>query len=145
MGDRDAGRSGATAVGTKRKWFTVAEANRTLPLISRIVSDIVGQYARLQRLQARRRADSSPRDAAGAEECGPDESPAVQRLNDLIGELSRIGCRLKDVQAGLVDFPGRRNGRAILLCWKPNETRLSYWHEVYAGFAGRRPIDEACE
>ena len=145
MDDCEADQSHAATVRTKRRRFTVEEADRTLPLITRIVGDIVGQYAQLDRLQTRRKAALGRADRAAAEKLLGEASLAVERLNDLIAELGRIGCQLKDFRDGQVDFPARRNSREVMLCWKLGETRLSYWHEVYAGFAGRRPIDEACE
>jgi len=144
MDECDADRSRGAVVETKERRFKVAEANRTLPLVRRIVADVVDQYAYLQRLgtppETRPRPDS---DAAG--ELSRHASGAVDRLNGLIGELAAIGCQVKDLQAGLVDFPGRRDGRKVLLCWKPGEARIMYWHEPHAGFSGRRPIDQACE
>jgi hypothetical protein len=41
-----------------------------------------------------------------------------------------------------VDFLGQRNGREIYLCWHYGEEDIAYWHELNAGFAGRRPVDE---
>ncbi|MHC4611931.1 MAG: DUF2203 domain-containing protein, partial [Planctomycetota bacterium] len=139
MSDCEADRSRAVTVESKHRRFTVAEADRTLPLVSRIVSDIVDNYAHLQHLQAQRKAASKRTDRAAADELGEQGSRAVERLNDLIGELADVGCRLKDLQAGLVDFPARRNSRDIMLCWKLGEPRLAYWHDMDAGFASRRP------
>jgi hypothetical protein len=132
-------------VEARPAWFTVEQANRTLPLVSRIVSDIVRHYRELSRLQNKRTAllDQGHRTAAkGIERRG---SMVVGRLNELIDELGTVGCELKDVQAGLVDFRGRRDGRDILFCWKLGEPQVRWWHEVLAGTAGRRPIDKACE
>ena len=145
MKDGDTAASAAPAVGVRRRWFTVEQANRALPLVGRIAGDVVAQHEELGRLQKARSAlgQTGPR-----EQIEPIEQRAgevVARLNDLIDELGRIGCDLKDLQSGLVDFPGRRNGKGILLCWKPGERRVEYWHEANAGFAGRRPVDEACE
>ena len=53
--------------------------------------------------------------------------------------------RLKNLEVGLVDFPGRRNSRQVMLCWKLGEPEVGYWHDTKGGFANRRPIDEACE
>ena len=40
-------------VGKKRKYFTVEEANKALPLVKMIVSDIVRQYRVVEDLQQR--------------------------------------------------------------------------------------------
>lgn len=150
MDGRYAARSGTAAVGAKRGWFTVEGANRTLPLVSRIVADVVARHQELELL--RRTAKTAQHDEHGAstrqadaQDLETQASLIVNGLNDLIAELERIGCDLKDLQSGMVDFPARRNGQEILLCWQPGEPEIRYWHEPHAGYAGRRPIDQACE
>ena len=51
------------------------------------------------------------------------------------------GVELKDYFAGLVDFPSRREGRVVYLCWRFGEPAVAYWHELEAGFAGRQKLD----
>jgi len=54
--------------------------------------------------------------------------------------LEDMGCIVKDLDIGLVDFYSRFEGKEILLCWKLGEKGIKYWHDVEAGYAGRRPI-----
>jgi len=42
---------------------------------------------------------------------------------------------------GLIDFVGLRDGREVYLCWKYGEDSIQFWHEIEAGFQGRRLID----
>ncbi len=65
---------------------------------------------------------------------------AVARLEALVDELSTVGVELKDYQAGLIDFVGRHDGRDVYLCWKLGEERITHWHEISAGFSGRKPV-----
>lgn len=58
--------------------------------------------------------------------------------SDYAAELDRIGCELKDPIIGLVDFPARLEDRVVYLCWKLGEDTIDHWHEIHAGFAGRR-------
>ena len=57
-----------------------------------------------------------------------------------VGEPEGIGCEVKDVQTGLVDFRAMRDGRAVYLCWRLGEEDIAFWHELDAGFAGRQPL-----
>jgi len=57
-------------------------------------------------------------------------------------DLESIGCVLKDVEQGLVDFFSSFEGRDIFLCWKVGENEIRYWHEIHSGFKGRQPIIE---
>jgi hypothetical protein len=52
------------------------------------------------------------------------------------------GVQIKDIDTGLVDFPGRLNGRDVLLCWKMGEETIEYYHSPEDGFAGRKRIEE---
>jgi hypothetical protein len=54
-----------------------------------------------------------------------------------------MGIELKDPEQGLIDFRSIREGREVYLCWKLGEERVSHWHEIDAGFAGRQALEEA--
>ena len=64
------------------------------------------------------------------------------KINEFLGELEQIGCEFKSFDQGLVDFHGRLDEREILWCWKFGEDRITHWHELEAGFAGRQPLPE---
>ena len=55
-------------------------------------------------------------------------------------EVQDLGAIVKDPTSGLVDFYGRIEGRLVCLCWRYGEGSLDYFHELDAGFAGRRPL-----
>jgi hypothetical protein len=127
-------------VSQPKKTFSLEDANRTLPLVSRIVGDIVGisrRMAELHRLWEMHREEGRREKVRSIEE-------QVQELHyeqaGYVDELERIGCELKDPAMGLVDFPAMLGRRVVFLCWKLGEPRISYWHEVDAGFSGRRPV-----
>jgi len=50
------------------------------------------------------------------------------------------GIILRDAESGLVDFPSRRDGREVFLCWRLGEDRVGFWHPPETGFSGRRPL-----
>jgi hypothetical protein len=118
------------------KRFSLAEANRTLPLVRRVVGDIVKTHEQVTQMQA---AVS----AASAKDQPVLQSRldlAIEHLQAYVDELHEIGCDLKDYQMGLVDFIGRHQGRDVCLCWKFGEDSVAYWHEMQTGFAGRQPV-----
>ena len=126
--------------------FTLAEAERTLPLVRRIVADLMAEYprwraavGRFELLSAGARADwgETVEQAAARDEV----TAAAARINDDLKELEAIGCVFKGFDAGLVDFYTLRDDRPVFLCWKMGEARIEHWHELDAGFGGRQPID----
>ena len=62
-------------------------------------------------------------------------------LSRALGELDAVDIVLRDVRRGLVDFPALRDGREVYLCWLVDEEEgIGFWHDLEAGFAGRRPL-----
>ncbi len=119
---------------TKR--FTLAEANRSLPLVRRIVTDVVKTHEQVVTLQAAV-VMAKPKDQPGMQ---AKLDHAIEHLQDYVDELQGVGCDLKDYQIGLVDFTGRHQGHDVCLCWKLGEDNVGYWHEIQTGFAGRQPV-----
>ena len=124
--------------------FTVERANRTLPLVRKIVEDVVRQH-RLWRekilefdLVASTARVGEPRERA--EELERDAQVLAREIDGFQQELERLGIQLKDRRLGLVDFPSETGGRHVLLCWRLGEPEVQYWHEVDAGYAGRQPL-----
>src|SRR5215472_2473339 len=66
----------------------------------------------------------------------------AKRLKAAIEQVQELGCVVKDLDIGLVDFPTLFHGVEVCLCWKLGETRIEYWHGMEEGFRGRKPIDE---
>jgi len=119
------------------KLFTLAEANRTLPLVKRVVQDIVAIYPEWKDLVARYElvaAQARPDWGESKEQIDlkAQIDAVAARINVFLGELEEIGC----------EFHGRLDEREILWCWKFGEDRITHWHELEAGFAGRQPLPE---
>ena len=102
--------------------FTRAEAEALLPTVRPLLEDLQ------RRAVAYRRRPSDP---------------VAQEIQALLAEIAEIGVEVKDPDQGLVDFRGQRRGREVYLCWRLDEgSRISYWHELDAGFAGRKLIED---
>jgi hypothetical protein len=66
----------------------------------------------------------------------------LKRVQESIAEIDAIGVQVKDLEAGLLDFPCRVDDEVVLLCWRMGEPGIEHWHTVEAGFQGRKPVDE---
>jgi hypothetical protein len=124
--------------------FTADQANRTLPLVRRIVADVVREHrvwqekiVELDLLASGSHADQSDPRAAALER----EILALAReIDGFEAELRGLGIQLKDRRIGLIDFPSDLDGRRVLLCWRLGEPSVQYWHDENTGYAGRQPL-----
>lgn len=117
-----------------KKYFTPFEANRRLPLIKKIVEDILSKGQELKKLA------SSYEDPLIKPKC----EQLVSEMEVLMGELEVLGCFFKDwnFEIGLVDFPAIMNKQEVLLCWRSDEPQLRFYHGLDEGFTERKPIPE---
>ena len=126
--------------------FTVEMANRALPLVRRIMDDLVQEHGRWKDAVARFEL------VAGGARADWGESPemlALRReideragtISGYVTELDQVGVTLKGFDEGLVDFYSLHQGRVVCLCWRHGESSVGHWHELDAGFAGRKPIN----
>ena len=124
------------------KTFTIEQANRTLPLVRRIVQDIVDHYARWQELVRALdvlAAGPAP-DTVRIDRLQRDVQAAARTIDAFVRELTDLGVEMKGFDVGLVDFPGEMDGHPVYLCWRLGEPAVAHWHERDAGFAGRQPL-----
>jgi hypothetical protein len=124
--------------------FTVEQADRTLPLVRRIVDDVVRQHGLWQEKVVELGLLSS-----GAHDDQPNPRAAkmerellalAAEIDGYEEELSALGILLKDRRIGLIDFPSEMDGRRVLLCWRLGEPSVQFWHDENSGYAGRQPL-----
>ncbi len=117
--------------------YTVDEANAALPELRERLKRI--RAARQTILRAAERIRGRVATDGGGHE-GKDYWEARASLKADIERLAVQGILLRDPETGLVDFLGEREGRRVYLCWRMGEDRVSHWHDVDTGFAGRKPL-----
>jgi hypothetical protein len=138
-----------SAPSRRKKYFTPAEANGTLPLVRAIVRDITELARDLRDRQERlTKLEHGPKVSLGVvyqeeqEQIQAELERGQDKMRDYEAELNGLGIELKDYYSGLIDFPSLHDGREVYLCWRLGEAEVAYWHELDAGFAGRQRILE---
>jgi hypothetical protein len=129
----------------KGKIFTTDEANRMLPLVSRIVEDIVDTYGdvnvALQEYEAEKaRAEDDEARLPELRRRDADVARVLDRFQNLIEEIENLGGTVKDYERGMIDFYGEIDGEIVYLCWTRGEERIAHWHRLDEGFGRRRAI-----
>lgn len=125
-------------------FYTVEQADRTLPLVRRIVADLVGCYADWQEtvreFEIATSSSRADRPSARAEELQRRALGMAAEIEGFVGELAALGIACKSFEVGLIDFPAWLAGRPVYLCWRLGEPSVQYWHELDGGFDGRQPL-----
>lgn len=108
------------------RFFTPKEANQILPIVKKIVEEILSK---------------------ANEPAMPDH-----HIKTLMAQLEDMGCYYKDwssyrtltvvrnFEIGLVDFPAIIHGQHALLCWRSDEPEVAWYHGYEDGYAGRRQV-----
>jgi hypothetical protein len=122
---------------TSERLFTVEEADELVPELT----------APLERIRASRqvvleggRAVADSAAANGGGERGKEYWEALRALRKDVEAVLELGVVLRDPETGLIDFPARREGHDVFLCWRLGEERVMFWHSTDTGFGGRKPL-----
>ena len=125
-----------------KRYFTIEEAEEMLPKVERILRRTIKLNKALDLL------------GSIEIEVYDDDYDNLKRITKLnkhfhklsyefyinIEKIEDIGCIIKDLEIGIIDFYSEFDGREIFLCWKLGEKKIKFWHEADSGYEGRRPI-----
>ena len=127
------------------KFFTLDEANELLPRVRTQLKLLREIRRRIVGLQARVDIE---------ELTSPGVQPDKRRVNELLAAIETdvqdfhrtleafqsLGCELKDLEKGLVDFYSMRGNDVVYLCWMDGEDSIQWWHPLDTGVKGRLPL-----
>jgi hypothetical protein len=126
---------------TAMRLFTPEEANAILPEVRRLFAGIDRARETLRRMAPdAKRASENP--GGGGVARGFQYSDALASFIAATQEILSLGVEIKDFDQGLLDFPSERDGKIVYLCWRRGEESIEWWHDLDAGFAGRRRIED---
>jgi len=132
------------------KRFTLAEAQGLIPRLDRLLRSAISLKTDYSQAEAEVRGFMQRVTMMGGMTVDREQVRAVRerrdttvrRLKSALEDVQEVGCVVKDLDIGLVDFPTLFRGVEVYLCWKLGEPRIGYWHGVEEGFRGRKPIDQ---
>jgi hypothetical protein len=131
------------------RFFTLQQAEKLLPEVESAIRQALALKAEYEHCEAEWQNFSRRVASLGGvqvdrsqllEQKNRRESVALD-LKQAIETVHELGCLVKDLDIGLIDFPTLFKGEEVYLCWKLGETGIQFWHAVHEGFRGRKPID----
>jgi hypothetical protein len=132
--------------------FTPAEVDALLPRLAALVETMIDRHRVASALARELRAEQERIQVAGGSRIDQSEWKArAERLDGLgievraaVESIGELGGVVKDLEMGLVDFPGRvpeaMGETTVNLCWKHGETAVRFWHGFDEGYASRKPL-----
>lgn len=121
--------------------FSVEAANRLLPGIRARLAELREAHREILALQGK--VDIEELTGGGAEKIAALQAelePKIEHFAELLENFHALGCELKDLSRGLVDFYTMREGRLAYLCWEDGEDEIRFWHPLEDGFTAREPL-----
>jgi len=131
------------------KRFTLEEAQGLIPRVDRLLRQAIAVKTEFENAERGIQAINErvmmmggmQVDRERAVEARSRRDQAANQLRGAIEQVQEMGCVVKDLDTGLVDFPTLFRGVEVCLCWKLGETAIEFWHGEDEGFRGRKPID----
>jgi hypothetical protein len=128
--------------------FTPAEVNGLIPTLAEMMERAMDRHRQATELQQRLRDEQARIHASGGGHIDQrDWKARAERLDGLtievregLKEILALGGATKDLETGLVDFPGLVGNETVNLCWKYGETEVRFWHGLDEGYGQRKPL-----
>lgn len=133
-----------------QRYFTLTDAERLLPDVQRAMEAALAVYQTHQQAESKLQEAMRRIMMLGGSLVNREEIAAIRsnrdtaafELKNAIESIHELGCQVKDLETGLVDFPTLYRGEEVLLCWRFGEDGIRFWHGLEEGFRGRKPIDD---
>ena len=127
----------------RKKYFTPRDIDPLIPELEEVFEHIKTCRARAQALSSEigpSKAEAGAAEVARLQLLRSQVQFLLEAVRDDVSHILALGGVTKDLEAGLVDFPGRLNGQEVWLCWRRGEPAVGYWHALDQGFGGRQAL-----
>jgi hypothetical protein len=125
--------------------FTVEEANALIPTLEEKLTSLQEHWCHLKRLSSDQDFEEHSRLLSSDQAVTPSYFLALEQFQESLEAIQRLGCELKGIEPGLVDFRALLDEQEVYLCWKQGEKEVGHWHPLHTGYAGRQPLDARLE
>lgn len=127
------------------RYFTVQEAEALIPELEKIfeaIRDIQPKAEAKLETVRRLETEANPDPAALALEKAQLEFLA-KGMNEWFQKILDLGAMPKGLEPALVDFPYRLAGKEVYLCWRLGDDKITHYHGIDEGFAGRKRLPKS--
>jgi hypothetical protein len=123
-----------------QRHYTREEANALLPKLKPLLRRLRDARDELTDAEAHEAlGEAAPGNGGG--DPGRHVGEAFLEVREMLLALQQAEIVVRDIDRGLIDFPALIDDREVYLCWELGEDEVGFWHEMEAGYRGRRPLD----
>ena len=123
-----------------QRHYTTESANAIIPLVRATVRRLQDAKHLLQ-AEGFDAGFATLADVAGGAFPGRARAEAAVAATLGFEQLEELDLLVRDLEAGLIDFPALRDGREVYLSWQVDEPEIGHWHASETGYRGRLPLD----
>ena len=123
-----------------QRHYTTETANAVIPLVRATVHRLQNAKRLLQD-EGFDAGFATLADVAGGAWPGRLRAHAAVAATLGFERLEELDLLVRDLEAGLIDFPALRDGREVYLCWQVDEPEIGSWYASERGYHGRLPLD----
>lgn len=134
---------GAPVATKSRVVFSWQDLDQRLPLVNRIMNDLVRTWNGVLAARARLElAECQPPGRSRDDETSElteELNRSIDRINGYISEVETLGGMVQEFRRGIVNFPVQHEGRVVMACWRPEDTSVGAWHDLHETYSERKP------
>lgn len=120
-----------------KRFFTVKEARKILPLANSIGKDIKNQWGELVKIKVKLKKDKENKELAA------EYIERIQRVRDYLQEMDNLNIFVADYVRGVVAFPSMFDQRQVMLCYEVGvDKSIIYYFNNGEGFDRKKVIPE---
>ncbi|MDP3919854.1 MAG: DUF2203 family protein [Candidatus Omnitrophota bacterium] len=139
-------------MNTRPHIFTLEEANQLLPELDSRLALLAHKkeaYARRhdELLMAELLSQAEKDNGVADQEQNIDDGfrALESALEDFERDLTlfhELGCVLRDIENGCIDFPGKVDGKMVYFCWRRGEQTISHYRSLQDETLRRLPVNK---
>ena len=65
---------------------------------------------------------------------------SIHGLEKDLRQIRELGCIIRNIEKGWVDFLGKLGGEYVYFCWHRGDFKISYYHSLKGGMTERKPL-----
>lgn len=125
---------------SRPKVFKLEEANSLVPQLETFLAELEEKQHSFDRLHDELFFEELLEEERVPETKFQELEGTLEELEKSMEKIQGLGCVLRHLRRGLVDFLAKEGEKWIYYCWRRGEREIQYYHPLRGGLFERRPL-----